>query len=247
VRVMTAISTQSGLFNHSQPRRLVLFSSYSVCLDTVRRVGYWDKDVIPEDSRFFWKSFFLFGADLKVRPCFLPLYGDSPESRDYAGTLLNQYNQTKRWAWGVTDIPYVAKRIFQHPEIPLGLRLYRFMNLITTHVNWVFLPVLLLLGTNLPVWVSVDFSLTDFGQNLWVYSTLIVSGALVSMAILIYVEARLLPPKPERWSRFHRVAVYFQYASFPIVGIGLNAIPALESHTRLLLGKYLEYRVTEKV
>ncbi len=247
VRVMTAISTQSALYNHSQPRRLVPFSSYSLLLDTVRRVGYWDKDVIPEDSRFFWKSFFVFGRDLKVRPCFLPLYGDSPESRDYAGTLLNQYNQTKRWAWGVTDIPYAAKRLFEHPEIPFWLRVYRFWNLSATHVNWVFLPILLLLGTDMPVWVSVDFSLTDFGQNLWVFSTLIVSAALFSAAILIYVEARLLPPKPPGWNRLHRVAIYFQYLTFPIVGIVLNAIPALESHTRLLLGKYLEYRVTEKV
>lgn len=247
VRVMTAISTQSALYNHSQPRRLVPFSSYSLTLDMVRRTGYWDKDVIPEDSRFFWKSFFVFGRDLKVRPCFLPLYGDSPESRDYAGTLLNQYNQTKRWAWGVTDIPYAAKRLFQHPEIPLRLRIYRFWNLLATHVNWVFLPILLLMGTNMPVWVSVDFSLTDFGQNLWVYSTAIVSAALFSAAILIYVEARLLPPKPAGWNRLHRIAIYFQYFTFPIVGIVLNAIPALESHTRLLLGKYLEYRVTEKV
>ena len=148
---------------------------------------------------------------------------------------------------GVTDIPYAAKRLFEHPEIPFWLRIYRFWNLSATHVNWVFLPILLLLGTDMPVWVSVDFSLTDFGQNLWVFSTLIVSAALFSAAILIYVEARLLPPKPPGWSRFHRVAIYFQYLTFPIIGIVLNAIPALESHTRLLLGKYLEYRVTEKV
>jgi hypothetical protein len=31
------------------------------------------------------------------------------------------------------------------------------------------------------------------------------------------------------------------------VGLILSAVPALEAHTRLLLGKYLEYRVTEKV
>ena len=34
---------------------------------------------------------------------------------------------------------------------------------------------------------------------------------------------------------------------YPVVGLMLSVLPALEAHTRLLLGKYLEYRVTEKV
>jgi hypothetical protein len=41
--------------------------------------------------------------------------------------------------------------------------------------------------------------------------------------------------------------VYLQSFSYPIVGLALSVLPALEAHTRLLLGKYLEYRVTEKV
>ena len=32
-----------------------------------------------------------------------------------------------------------------------------------------------------------------------------------------------------------------------IVGLVMSVLPALEAHTRLLLGRYLEYRVTEKV
>ena len=35
-------------------------------------VGYWDSDVIPEDSRFFWKAFFHCGGKLNTRPAFLP-------------------------------------------------------------------------------------------------------------------------------------------------------------------------------
>jgi hypothetical protein len=34
---------------------------------------------------------------------------------------------------------------------------------------------------------------------------------------------------------------------YPIVGLVLSVLPALEAHTRLLFGRYLEYRVTEKV
>src|ERR1700716_2879678 len=149
VRVMSASSTQWQMFLHSQPERLVAFSSYTCSLQFVHEVGYWDKDVIPEDSRFYWQSFFTFGSRFHVKSVYLPLYGDSPQSRDYAATHLNQYNQIKRWAWGITDIPYVLKRIFKYQHIPLHLRLRKFMNLFMIHLNWIFLPVLLMFGASM--------------------------------------------------------------------------------------------------
>jgi hypothetical protein len=41
--------------------------------------------------------------------------------------------------------------------------------------------------------------------------------------------------------------IYLEYFMYPIVGLVLSVLPALEAHTRLLFGRYLEYRVTEKV
>jgi len=66
VRIMSASTSQWQMFLHSQPHRLVAFSSYTCSLDFVHKVGYWDKDVIPEDSRFYWKAFFTFGKRFAV-------------------------------------------------------------------------------------------------------------------------------------------------------------------------------------
>jgi len=33
----------------------------------------------------------------------------------------------------------------------------------------------------------------------------------------------------------------------PLVGLFFSALPGLDAHTRLMLGKYIEYKVTEKV
>ena len=246
VRVMSAFTSQWQMFLHSRPQRLVAFSSYTCSLRFIHEVGYWDKDVIPEDSRFYWKSFFRYGKRFSMKSAYLPLYGDSPQSRDYASTHLSQYNQIKRWAWGITDVPYVLKRLFKHREIPLWLRLRRFANLFLNHLNWVFLPVLLIFGSSLPVLVSVDFSITDLGQSLWFYSGLVLGTTLLSLSTLILLEALMLPPGPPRWGPLRRGLAYLQYFSYPVVGILLSVVPALEAHTRLLLGKYLEYRVTEK-
>ena len=246
VRVMSASTSQWQMFLHSRLHRLVAFSSYTCSLRFIHQVGYWDKDVIPEDSRFYWKAFFTFGKRFSVKSVYLPLYGDSPQSRDYASTHTSQYNQIKRWAWGITDVPYVLARLFKHPEIPLVLRIRRFMNLFLNHLSWVFLPLLLMFGSSAPIWFSEDFSLTDLGQQMWSYSGILLSITLSSVLFLMYFEARMLPPKPKEWSVARRIAVHVQYLAYPVVGLVLSVLPALEAHTRLLLGRYLEYRVTEK-
>jgi hypothetical protein len=247
VRVMSGATSQWQMFLHSRPHRLVAFSSYTCSLEFVQRVGYWDKDVIPEDSRFYWKAFFTFGERFSVKSVYLPLYGDSPLSRDYASTHMSQYNQIKRWAWGITDVPYVLARLFKHPEIPLWLRIRRFMNLFLNHLNWIFLPLLLMFGASVPIWVSQDFALTDLGQALWSWSGILLTTTLSTVIFFLVFEMSILPPKPADWPAWKRVIVHFQYFAYPIVGLVLSVLPALEAHTRLLLGRYLEYRVTEKV
>jgi len=247
VRVMSAATSQWQMFLHSRPHRLVAFSSYTCSLEFVRRVGYWDKDVIPEDSRFYWKAFFTFGDRFSVKSVYLPIYGDSPNSRDYASTHMSQYNQIKRWAWGITDVPYVLARLFKHPEIPLRLRIRRFLNLFLNHLNWIFLPLLLMFGASVPIWVSQDFALTDLGQTLWSWSGLLLTTTLSTVIFFLIFEISILPPKPVEWPFWKKVGVHVQYLAYPIVGLVLSVLPALEAHTRLLLGRYLEYRVTEKV
>ncbi len=246
IRVMAATISQWQLFLQSRPLRLVAFSSYTCSLKMIHGMGYWDKDVIPEDSRFFWKSFFAYGARFATLPVYVPMYGDAPQSRDYAATHLSQYNQIRRWAWGVTDVPYVLRRLFRHPEIPLRLRLRRFFVLYANHAQWVFLPFFLLFGGSLPVWLSVDFSTTDFGTDGWVYSSVILTLTLSSLLVLVVVEHLMLPPKPAGWPWWRRLIVYPMYLTYPVVGIVLSALPALDAQTRLLMGKYLEYQITEK-
>jgi len=39
----------------------------------------------------------------------------------------------------------------------------------------------------------------------------------------------------------------FEFILMPIAGFIFTFLPGLDAHTRLMLGKYMEYRVTEKV
>ena len=41
--------------------------------------------------------------------------------------------------------------------------------------------------------------------------------------------------------------LFVQWYFLPIISFLFSSLPALEAHTRMLLGKKLEYKVTEKV
>jgi cellulose synthase/poly-beta-1,6-N-acetylglucosamine synthase-like glycosyltransferase len=245
VRVMATAATQWQMFLHQNPHRLIMFSSYSLSLHLLDDVGYWDSDVIPEDSRFFWKSFFHCSGKLNLRPAFLTVNGDAPRARGYAATHASQYNQIKRWAWGATDIPYVTARMLIHPEIPWRLRARRYSNLIFNHLTWATLPLLLLFGGALPAFIDLDYSLSSTATLLGTASASILTITLLNTLLLVQVDHRICP-KPAGWPWWRRRWADLQLFTYPVVGLALSVIPALEAQTRLMFGAYLEYRVTEK-
>src|SRR5207248_5915067 len=119
LRVFAAMLTELQLGRSVMPEKLVSFSSYSTTLRMVHEVGYWATDAIPEDSRFYWKSYFTYGERWGSVPLFIPIYGDAVRARSYWRSMITQYTQARRWAWGVTDIPYVVQKAIRHSEIPL--------------------------------------------------------------------------------------------------------------------------------
>jgi hypothetical protein len=250
---MASACTQWQMFLESRPDRLVAFSSYSMPLALVIRVGYWDDDVIPEDSRFYWKSFFATKGRLKMIPVFLPIYGDAPEAADRGWpwervkTHRNQYNQIKRWAWGVSDLPYVTVRLLRHPEISLWLRARRYGYMVFNHLAWTTMPILLLFGAAIPRLLSTDWDLTNLGALIALYGFILVNIAFLNIAILIWFDARLNPHMPSDWPALRRLWAYIELVAYPVVGLVFSVLPALEAQTRLMLGMYLEYQVTEKV
>ena len=38
-----------------------------------------------------------------------------------------------------------------------------------------------------------------------------------------------------------------EFLTLPVVGFFFSALPGIDAHTRLMLGKYIEYKVTEKM
>jgi hypothetical protein len=212
----------------------------------VHDVGYWATDAIPEDSRFYWKSHFRYGDRFRAVPLFIPIYGDAVRAKTYWRSLATQYMQARRWAWGVTDIPYVVQNAIQHTEISFWSRAWRVVNLFGEHINWAIAPLVITFGSAVPLLLNPAFAETTLGQNLPLYASTMLSIGVLALFVLIWVEYRIVPPRPAEWGLWPRFLSYAQWVGLPFVGIFFSNLPALDAQTRLLTGRYLEYRVTEK-
>ncbi len=246
VRLVAVGATHVQMWRSLTPEKLVSFSSYAVSLRTVHEVDYWATDAIPEDSRFYWKSFFRYSGEFRAVPLFIPMYGDAVRARSYPRTLVQQYTQIRRWAWGITDIPFYIRNSFAHREIPRTLRIRRLIDLWMDHINWAIAPFVIIFGANVPLLLNPAFAQTTLGQNLPLYAAWLLTGAFCCLLILVFVEEQIAPPRPAGWGIATRAMTYVQWLALPIVGLVFSNLPALDAQTRLMTGKYLEYRVTEK-
>lgn len=246
-RVINTLNSIWNLALLSQQSRFINFSTYSLPLATAVRVGYWDVDVIPEDYHLFFKVYFALGEKVATRGIFLPVLVDAAESRTFIGTIINQYEQSKRWAWGVSDIPYVIRGVFLNSQIALHDRLRRLFFLLEHHIFWPSNWFILTLGSAIPPILNPAFGRTVLGHNLAQISSGILTLSAVFLLVVIVIDLRVKPPRPKEFAAWKLPFLYLQWLTLPVVSFFLAALPGLDAHTRLMLGKRLEYRVTEKV
>src|ERR687884_101869 len=163
LRALNSIYSLWELARMVPAHRLVTQSTYSLSWRAARAVGFWDVDVIPEDSHMCFKVMFHFGRRVKVRPIWLPVYADAAEGATLRRTLANQYHQILRWAWGVSDIPYVALGAMRARDIPWYTRLGRVVWYIEEHLMWPSHWFLLTLGGLVPSLLNPTYARSALG------------------------------------------------------------------------------------
>ena len=246
-RVLNTISSMFNLSLLKQSKRLVNFSTYSTCLQTVKEVGFWGVDVIPEDYHLFFKTYFTFGEKVQTKPIFLPVLADAAESTSFWRTMINQYEQYKRWAWGVSDVPFVLKNYFTKTDIPFWDKTIRVLYLLEQHILWPTNWFILTLGSTIPPLLNPSFARTVLGHNLSQISSGILTVSIIFLVAIIILDMYTKPPRPASFRAWHIPILYLQWLTLPVISFFLGALPGLDAHTRLMLGSRLEYRVTEKI
>lgn len=245
VRVFSTAASivQIGFLNRKD--RLINFSTYSVSFKLVNQIGFWDVDVIPEDYRFFFKAYFATGGKVEVEPIFLPVFAHAAVSDTFWKSMKNQYEQVKRWAWGVSDDPYIIKKWLFTPGIPFWDKTLRIIKVIEDHFLWPVNWFAITLGATLPPLLNENFARTIMGRRLPQTSSAILTLSVLFLILMIFIDWKQRP-RDKTVTLGKRIIGLLEFVLLPVVGFFFSALPGLDAHTRLMLGRYIEYRVTEK-
>ncbi|MBI2623583.1 MAG: glycosyltransferase family 2 protein [Candidatus Liptonbacteria bacterium] len=249
-RIVAFSATFWQLMQQARPERLTAFSSQSIPLPVLLDVGFWQRDVVSEDSRIFWQAYLRYGGDFRVEPLHFPVSMDANVAPAFWRTMRNVYLQQRRWGWGVENVPYVLNGFFnlsklnfdrgievKLPEIPQGKRWYWTFNILEGFHSWATnVLIIFFLG-----WLPTLIGGKIFQTTLLSYSIPGVTRALMLAAMLGVVTAAalsiaLLPPRPAWFHRRHAAVLALEWLLMPITLVVFGAIPALEAQTRLMLG-----------
>ena len=118
-----------------RPYALRNFASHSQPLDALEEMNFWSVRTIVEDGHQYWRSYFHFRGNYSVVPIHLPIYQDAVMSDSYRKTLKAQFIQLRRWAYGVSDVPYVALNLSRCHTKKMFRGIVKFFMLVESNVS----------------------------------------------------------------------------------------------------------------
>ena len=247
VRMQATLSSIVRLAFLGYRENLIQISTYSTNLWLLKQINFWDVDIIPEDWHIYLQAFFKFGSLVRTIPLYTIVNGDAVYSGSVLKTSLNRYEQEKRWAWGVSDLGYAINKFFVTKHINTWVKLKKIFFLIETHLLWPTSFFLLTLSASIPPLINPVFKRTVLGFLLPKLSGFILTLSSSMLILYVYLDVKLRQKVNVETKLQALPLLLLQWYLLPFISFIFSSLPALEAHTRLLLGKKIKYKVTEKV
>ncbi|MBK0421184.1 glycosyltransferase family 2 protein [Leucobacter sp. CSA2] len=255
-RLVAASNSIWNLISTVRPIALRNFASHSQPLSALIEMDFWSRRTIVEDGHQYWRSYFHFGGNYRVVPIHLSITQDAVLANSLPRTLVVQFNQLCRWAYGASDVPYVGVRLLSRERLaPRGATLLRFLQLLESHVTLAVLAPMLAFGVWLPVLVvklsePIGAAAIHAERVITLVpeaSTATQRVALVGLLAAIPLTILLLPERPEGVPPHRWLGMLLQWVLLPVTLFCYSSASAVTSQCRLLVGAYRErFVVTEK-
>lgn len=246
-RVVAMSSTFWEMVQQERPERMATFSSHSVSFQALYEVGYWQTNMVSEDSRIYWNLLLANDGEYDVIPLSYPVSMDANTAPTFWGTLKNIYKQHRRWTYGVENLVYIGYHFTKHKNIALRKKIIIFLQQAEGYWSLVTNPIMLfMLG-----WAPIFFGGRVFHETVLSYNLPIVVRnllmfAMFGLVISSIISLSLIPPRPKNKSPLRYIVMALQWVLVPITMITFSSIPGLDAQTRLMFGKYMGFWITPK-
>ncbi len=248
MRVLATGNTFWNIISSMRPHTLRNFASHSQPMEALVEMDFWSVRTIVEDGHQYWRSYFYFNGNYEVVPIYVPIGQDAVLDKTYRKTLKAQFIQLRRWAYGASDVPYVATRVFTSKRnVPFLSGFIKFVRLLDGHVTLASVSILVAAGGWVPLLINPNAYTDVVAHQLPDVVSTLMQVALIGLFITVFLAFKLLPPRPERYKRHRTIGMLLQWILMPVTAIVYSAFSALYSQTLLLTGRYLtKFDVTAK-
>lgn len=246
-RVVSTSNTFWQMIQQERSEKLTTYSSHAIPGKVFFEVGY-PSNVVCDDSRIFWRSYLHYDGDYRVVPIYYLVSMDAVDSPNIFKTIVSQYRQQKRWAWGCAEIPYVFFGFLKNKKIPFLKKISHIYILIGGYWSWATAALLLFILGWLPIFLGgKKFNFTILSFNLPILTGRIMTVTLIGIVVSAILSTMLLPKAPKGIGPIKKITILLQWIFLPAILIIFGSFPALDAQVRLMLGKYMGFWVTEKI
>ena len=246
-RVIAYSSSFWQMIQQERPEKLATFSSHSIPFKQLYEVGYWQRNVVSEDSRIFWNLLVRHDGDYDVLPMAYPVSMDANAASTLWQTAKNIYRQHRRWTYGAENIPYILFAFLKNPRIPRWKKIRWSLIQIDAFWSLVTHPLILFAFGWLPLYVGGrSFNVSVLSYSLSDIARIFLNLALIGLFVTAYIAFRLVPKRPHEFGRHRNIALFLEWLLVPFTMVAFSSIPGLDAQIRLLTGRYLGFWVTPK-
>ncbi len=236
-RVVANSTTFWLMSDKARPERLFTFSSHSMSFKTLVEVGYWETNIVTEDSRIFLQCYDHFNGDYSTIPMYIPVSMDTVMGKNIWQTIKAQYKQMRRWAWSVEHFPWMVTHFSRNKKIPWKHKIRYLFNQSEGQYSWATGPIFILVLGRLPLYIaSLHNNKEVIVQNAPYILEILMSLAMIGIVFSAILNIFLLPPRPAKHKRYKWIFMVLQWVLLILTLIFFGSLPAIESQTRLMLG-----------
>jgi cellulose synthase/poly-beta-1,6-N-acetylglucosamine synthase-like glycosyltransferase len=188
-RVVSTSNTFWQMIQQERSEKLTTYSSHSTPAKTFFEVGY-PANVVADDSHIFWKAYLKYDGNYRVVPMYYLASMDAVQAKNLWRTIINQYKQQKRWAWGCAEIPYILFGFLNNKKISIWHKIGHMYTILEGFWSWATAALLLFLLGWLPILLGGQkFNFTVLSFNLPILTSQIMTISMAGM----FVSAILSP------------------------------------------------------